>query len=84
VVEGGARPLVVTGDTLFAGGTGRCDLPGGSRPQAESSLQALLATLPDDTLVLPGHGRTTTVGRERSGHVTPPAPVAPTAAVVAA
>jgi glyoxylase-like metal-dependent hydrolase (beta-lactamase superfamily II) len=72
VVEGGARTLVITGDTLFAGGTGRCDLAGGSRPQADASLTALLATLPDSTVVLPGHGGITTVGRERSGDLTLP------------
>jgi glyoxylase-like metal-dependent hydrolase (beta-lactamase superfamily II) len=72
LVEGGARPLLVTGDTLFAGGTGRCDLPGGSRHQAEASLAALLATLPDETVVLPGHGGLTTVGRERAGYLTLP------------
>lgn len=67
LVDGGTRPLLVSGDTLFAsGGTGRCDLPGGSRPLAEKSLHSVLAPLDDETLVLPGHGTTTTVGRERA------------------
>lgn len=65
LVEGAASPLLFTGDTLFAGGTGRCDLPGGSRSLADSSLSALLETLPADTIVLPGHGGVTTVGEER-------------------
>ena len=65
MVEGAASPLLFTGDTLFAGGTGRCDLPGGSRSLAEASLRALLETLPAETIVLPGHGGITTVGEER-------------------
>ena len=72
VVEGGARPLLITGDTLFARGTGRCDLANGSRPQADASLESLLGSLPDATVVLPGHGGLTTVGRERAGHLTLP------------
>lgn len=64
VVDGGAAPLLFTGDTLFAGGTGRCDLPGGSRSRADASLRALLETLPADSVVLPGHGGITTVGAE--------------------
>ena len=57
------------GDTLFAGGVGRCDLPGGSGVRAEASLGALLSTLADDTVVLPGHGGITTVGRESDRQV---------------
>lgn len=75
VVDGGARPLLFSGDTLFAAGTGRCDLPGGSRPDADASLAALLLPLPDETVVLPGHGAVTTVGAERAGQLarfTPP------------
>ena len=66
VVEGTARPLLLTGDALFAGGTGRCDLPGGRRPLAERSLRELLVLLDDDVVVLPGHGPITTVGAERA------------------
>jgi glyoxylase-like metal-dependent hydrolase (beta-lactamase superfamily II) len=75
LAEGGVRPLLLSGDTLFAGGTGRCDLPGGSRPVAEASLVALLDGLEADTVVLPGHGGVTTVGRERPADDTRP-PVA--------
>ncbi|TKG64943.1 MBL fold metallo-hydrolase [Prauserella endophytica] len=61
--EGGQ--LALTGDTLFAGSIGRTDLPGGDAREIASSLRTLL-TYPDDTVVLPGHGPTTTIGRERA------------------
>jgi hydroxyacylglutathione hydrolase len=57
--------LLLAGDTLFAGGWGRVDLPGGSSEQMAASL-ARLAVLDDRTKVLPGHGPATTVGRERA------------------
>jgi glyoxylase-like metal-dependent hydrolase (beta-lactamase superfamily II) len=47
--------MVFTGDTLFVGGVGRTDLPGGSWEILESSIRHRLFTLPDDTAVLPGH-----------------------------
>ena len=53
-----------SGDTLFAGGWGRVDLPGGSPEQMVESLGRLM-TLEDPLGVLPGHGATTTIGRER-------------------
>lgn len=56
--------LLFAGDTLFAGGWGRTDLPGGSKEQIVESL-GRLAGLPDALRVLPGHGATTTIGRER-------------------
>jgi len=56
--------LLFSGDTLFAAGWGRTDLPGGSDEQLVESL-ARLATLEDSVRVLPGHGRETTIGRER-------------------
>jgi hydroxyacylglutathione hydrolase len=59
---------LLAGDLVFAGSIGRTDLPGGSTPQMLASLAARFLTLPDDTLVLPGHGPTTTVGRERAGN----------------
>jgi hydroxyacylglutathione hydrolase len=64
VQEGGR--LVISGDTLFAGSIGRTDLPGGDHSRMLSSLQNKVMTLPDDTVVLPGHGPTTTIGRERA------------------
>jgi hydroxyacylglutathione hydrolase len=53
-----------SGDTLFAGGWGRVDLPGGSAEQMADSV-ARLAGLDDSLHVLPGHGPATTIGRER-------------------
>jgi hydroxyacylglutathione hydrolase len=53
-----------TGDLLFAGSIGRTDLPGGDHQAMLRSLARTL-TLPDDTLVLPGHGPQTTIGAER-------------------
>ncbi len=47
--------VVFTGDTLFVGGVGRTDLPGGSWPIMLRSIQTKLLTLPDETVVLPGH-----------------------------
>lgn len=55
--------LAFTGDTLFQGSIGRTDLQGGSMFQMIQSLR-MLAQLPDDTIILPGHGDTTTIGRE--------------------
>lgn len=56
--------LLLSGDTLFAGGWGRVDLEGGS-PEAMAASIARLTVLPDATRVLPGHGPATTIGRER-------------------
>ncbi|HXG40481.1 MAG TPA: MBL fold metallo-hydrolase [Candidatus Limnocylindrales bacterium] len=56
--------ILFSGDTLFAGGWGRTDLPGGSAERMADSL-ARLARLDDALRVLPGHGPTTTIGRER-------------------
>ena len=56
---------VFSGDSLFAGGIGRWDLPGGDQPQLLASIQNQLLTLPDDYRVYPGHGEATTIGHER-------------------
>ena len=56
--------LVFTGDTLFAGGIGRTDFPGGSDRDMQRSLQRLML-LPDDFLVYPGHGPTSIMGEEK-------------------
>ena len=56
--------LLFSGDTLFAGSFGRVDLPGGSADAIAESLTRL-SRLSDDLIVLPGHGATTTIGRER-------------------
>lgn len=57
--------FVIAGDTLFAGGIGRTDLPGGNHPQLISGIQSELFTLPGDTHVYPGHGGYTTIDREK-------------------
>jgi glyoxylase-like metal-dependent hydrolase (beta-lactamase superfamily II) len=54
-----------SGDTLFAGGIGRTDFPGGSHEQLIGAIHRRLLILPDDTLVYPGHGPATTIGAER-------------------
>jgi len=56
--------VLFSGDLLFAGSIGRTDLPGGDHRKMMSSLAKIL-TLPDDTVVLPGHGPQTTIGAER-------------------
>jgi glyoxylase-like metal-dependent hydrolase (beta-lactamase superfamily II) len=53
------------GDVLFAGSVGRTDIPGANWNILEQSIQTQLLTLPDETVVLPGHGPATTIGRER-------------------
>jgi hydroxyacylglutathione hydrolase len=60
-----AANLVLAGDTLFAGGVGRTDLPGGNMRKLIVSIHTRLLTLPDATRVIPGHGPATTIGRER-------------------
>lgn len=56
---------LISGDTLFSSGFGRTDASGGSLQLLENSIERLFA-LPEDTRVLPGHGRETTIGAERS------------------
>ncbi len=60
-----AERLLVAGDTLFAGSIGRTDLPGGDYEQIIDSLHTRVLALPDDTIVVPGHGPITTIGEER-------------------
>jgi glyoxylase-like metal-dependent hydrolase (beta-lactamase superfamily II) len=57
--------LLLAGDTLFAGSVGRTDLPGGDGPMLLRSIHSKLLPLPDETVVLPGHGPKTTIGDER-------------------
>lgn len=59
------KGVVFTGDTLFQGGIGRTDFPGGSYQTLVDSVRTKLLTLPDETVVYPGHGPTTTIGQER-------------------
>lgn len=65
---GAGQGLLVSGDTLFAGSIGRTDLPGGDHQQMLISLRTKILVLDDDTTVLPGHGPTTTIGRERASN----------------
>jgi hydroxyacylglutathione hydrolase len=57
---------LVSGDTLFQGSIGRTDLWGGSMKDILSSIREKLLALPDETLVIPGHGENTTIGEERA------------------
>jgi hydroxyacylglutathione hydrolase len=60
-----AERKLFAGDTLFAGGIGRTDLPGGSMEKIMRSLHNQVLALPDETEVVPGHGPMTTIGDER-------------------
>ena len=60
--------VVFTGDALFAGGIGRFDLPGGDGKLLLNSIRQKLLTLPDETVVLSGHGPSSTIGEERSSN----------------
>lgn len=58
--------LVFGGDVLFAGGIGRTDFEDGSEESLVASIHGKLFTLPDDSIVIPGHGPATTIGREKA------------------
>src|SRR5580693_7609949 len=60
-----AEGKLVAGDTLFRGGIGRTDLPGGDGKQILRSIHEKLLPLPEETVVIPGHGANTTIGREK-------------------
>ena len=57
--------VAFVGDVLFSSGVGRTDLRGGDRRILEHSIKEVLFSLPDETVVYPGHGPKTTIGRER-------------------
>jgi glyoxylase-like metal-dependent hydrolase (beta-lactamase superfamily II) len=61
-------PLCFSGDVLFAGSIGRTDLPGGDSAAMLASLRDRVLPLADETVVLPGHGAATTIGRERASN----------------
>ena len=60
-----AEKKLIAGDTLFAGSIGRTDLPGGDFQKIMRSLHTQLMELPDEVIVVPGHGGLTTIGEER-------------------
>jgi len=63
-----AEKKLIAGDTLFAGSIGRTDLPGGSFDKIIRSLHEKILALPDDTVVVPGHGPLTTIADERESN----------------
>lgn len=66
--EGARPPLVFVGDVIFAGSIGRTDFPDGDHRQLILGIRSKLFTLPDETILLPGHGRATTVGEEKQNN----------------
>jgi hydroxyacylglutathione hydrolase len=60
-----AEQKLIAGDTLFRDSVGRTDLPGGNHRQLLASIEDKLLRLPEETVVIPGHGPSTTIGRER-------------------
>jgi hydroxyacylglutathione hydrolase len=60
--------FAIVGDALFNGSVGRTDLPGGSFEQLEKSIREQIYTLPDTTVIFPGHGPKTTVGDEKAAN----------------
>ena len=60
--------IIFVGDTVFAGSVGRTDMPGGSTIQLIKSIKEKLCVLPDETIVYPGHGPTTTMAQEKANN----------------
>ena len=60
-----AEHCIVSGDVLFNGSIGRTDLPKGNHSQLINGIKAKLLILPDETIVYPGHGPSTTIGKEK-------------------
>ena len=65
IADAETPPLVLAGDVLFSGSVGRTDFPGGSSEILFAGIRSKLFVLPDDALIVSGHGPITTVGRER-------------------
>lgn len=63
-----AQKFLIGGDVLFRNSIGRTDLPGGNHQQLLNSIKKRLYTLPDDTIVYPGHGPSTTIGFEKNSN----------------
>ena len=64
-----ANKCIFSGDVLFYQSIGRTDLPGGNYQELIDNIQEKLLILPDETLVYPGHGPTTTIGKEKRGNM---------------
>lgn len=58
--------VLMSGDTIFAGNCGRCDLPGGSFGQMQKSLHKMIDHLPEEVQIYPGHGEETSIHHEKS------------------
>ena len=63
-----SQPILFSGDTLFRGDVGRCDLPGGDWDTLRTSIVNRLYSLPDNTVVYPGHGDATTIANEKQSN----------------
>jgi glyoxylase-like metal-dependent hydrolase (beta-lactamase superfamily II) len=63
-----AQKRLIAGDTLFKGSVGRTDLPGGDSRSIAASIRGKLYKLPEDIVVIPGHGEETTIGREKASN----------------
>jgi len=63
-----ANGFLLSGDTLFQQSIGRTDLPGGNHAQLITSIREKLFSLPDDTVVFPGHGPRTSIGLEKKSN----------------
>ena len=66
IVDETEVPVVINGDVLFDGSIGRTDFIDGSFEDLETSIREQLYTLPDDSIVLTGHGKLTTIGKEKA------------------
>ena len=60
--------FILSGDTLFCGGVGRTDLPGGDWKELEQSIKTKIFTLPEETVVFPGHGPSSSVKQEKNAN----------------
>ena len=65
-IQNESNPVLFSGDTLFKGDVGRCDLPGGNWETLRKSILEKLYILPENTIVYPGHGGSSTIGNEKT------------------